>query len=133
LRLSSLARRLLNVSPWRDGQSAEQRTAEDIMKINRVLVVAAALTAGSAAMMGCSTQGNDNASVSSETVQAVASNDTVGAVANKDGFEQDARWGFRRGERGDRDHRGWGFRRGERDHRGWGERRDGRRAWWRFW
>jgi hypothetical protein len=95
--------------------------------------------------MGCSTQGEDKANVSSETVQHVASNDTAGAVANKDGFEQDARWGFRRGD----DHRGWGFRRGhDRDDWGfgrghdrddWGRRwgwrrdRDDRREWWRFW
>jgi hypothetical protein len=104
------------------------------MKINRVLLVAAALTAGSAAMMGCSTQGGDKAS---ETASAVASNETV---ANKDGFEQDARWGFRRGEeRRDRDRGwGWGFRRGH-DRDDWGRRwgwrrdRDDRRGWWRFW
>ncbi len=103
------------------------------MKLNRGLMLVAALAVGSAAMMGCKGSSDAGAKDSAGSDQVVATNDVAEtANAADEGVTQYARWGhgrgFRAGERA-------GFRRGERNGFRRGERREWRRdrPWYRFW
>jgi hypothetical protein len=108
------------------------------MKLNRGLLVAAALCAGSAGIIGCNTASDESARATNEdarSVDRVASNDVTGSegATADEGTVEYARFG--RGGRGGHE-RGFRGGRGERGGRGFRGGRGGRpehRAWWRFW
>ncbi len=98
------------------------------MKLNRSLLVVAALSAGSLGIMGCNAGNDAGANATPATAeQTVASNDVgASASASDEGTVEYARFGHGRrgrGERGFRGRGGRGFRGGRGEHR----------AWWRFW
>jgi hypothetical protein len=136
-----LVRPLLKSLPRKRGEERTSSPAEEgwrrVMKLNKKVALAAALVAGSLAVMACSKASDEDVvSGAAETEQATAMDQ--GSTNANEGIEQDARWGhgfrhagWRRGDR-DRDDRGWGWRRwGGR--RGDGDRDDWRRRWHRWW
>jgi hypothetical protein len=107
------------------------------MKLNRMMIAATALVAGSLSVMACSKADDAVSTEPASMAQASVTEQSTQAAA--EGTEEYARWGHHyRGPRAEH----WGARR-RGDDRGWFGRRwgwrrdhdrDDRRVWWRrFW